>query len=419
MNGRLIQGKLQPCFGADVHRTRISYAAGMGIFAMSRTIRGQPDRCAHVHSSDQVRFCALRLFAAWIEREVADLDPGCFALVMATGIISNGFFLEEQRELSDVLLAVNLAAYCWLCVATLLRAIRFTAALWADVVNPRLVFSFFTFVAATDVLALGIDLRGFATAALCMWLAALAIWLMLSYLGFGVLTFLNDAGGAKVIDGGWLNAIVGTQSLVILGAQAALLPLNAGATVSVLIHMLWTVGLGLYAILIVLLCYRMFFAGLRPDDINPQLWVIMGAAAISTNAGSNLVTSSGGMAFLLSIKPFIDGVTLAMWAWATWWIPLLVLLGIWKHGVHRVPIRYTTTLWSMVFPLGMYAVASHRLALVAELPALQSLSRAMVWIALAAWGATGIGLVIASWHSARAFLHRAQLFGSMNVRAGQ
>jgi len=92
-----------------------------------------------------------------------------------------------------------------------------------------------------------------------------------------------------------------------------------------------------------------------------------------------------------------------MWAWATWWIPLLLLLGIWKHGMHRVPLRYTTTLWSMVFPLGMYAVASHRLSLVAQVPALQSLSRAMVWIALAAWAATAIGLVVAAWRSARAF----------------
>jgi tellurite resistance protein TehA-like permease len=79
------------------------------------------------------------------------------------------------------------------------------------------------------------------------------------------------------------------------------------------------------------------------------------------------------------------------------------LLGIWKHGMHRVPLRYTTPLWSMVFPLGMYAVASHRLSLVAEVPALQSLSRVMVWVALAAWTATAIGLVVASWRSARAF----------------
>ena len=274
------------------------------------------------HSSGQIRFRALRLFGAWTEREVAHLDPGCFAIVMATGIISNAFFLEGRRGLSDGLLAVNLAVYAWLCVATAVRAARFPAALWADLASPRFVFSFFTIVAATDVLALGIDLRGFATVALAMWLVTLAIWLILIYLGFAVLMFLNKAGGAKVIDGGWLNAIVGTQSLVILGTQVAPLPAHAGPTILVLVHMLWVVGLGLYGILIVLLCYRMFFVELKPDDVNPQLWVIMGAAAISTNAGSTLVVSNGGLPFLLSIRPFIDGVTLAMWAWATWWIPL-------------------------------------------------------------------------------------------------
>jgi tellurite resistance protein TehA-like permease len=361
-------------------------------------------------SSGPIHFRALRLLAAWIGREVAHLDPGCFAMVMATGIISNAFFLEGRRGLSDALLAVNLALYSWLWVATALRATRFTSALRSDLANPRTVFSFFTIVAATDVLALGVDLREFATVALFMWLAALAIWLSLIYLGFAVLTFLNKAGGAEVIDGGWLNAIVGTQSLVILGAQAALMPAGAVPAVAVLVHMLWTVGLGLYGILIVLLSYRMFFLELRPDDVNPQLWVVMGAAAISTNAGSTLVASNGGMPFLLSIKPFIDGVTLAMWAWATWWIPLLLLLGVWKHGVHRVPVRYTTTLWSMVFPLGMYAVATHRLSLVADVPALQSVSRVMVWIALAVWSATAIGLVVTSWRGVRTFVQQAQAF---------
>ena len=34
---------------------------------------------------------------AWLDREVASLHPGCFALVMATGIISNAFFLEGRH----------------------------------------------------------------------------------------------------------------------------------------------------------------------------------------------------------------------------------------------------------------------------------------------------------------------------------
>jgi hypothetical protein len=79
---------------------------------------------------------------------------------MATGIISNAFFLEGRRGLSDGLLMVNLGVYAWLCVATAVRAARFPAALWADLASPRLVFSFFTIVAATDVLALGMICAG-------------------------------------------------------------------------------------------------------------------------------------------------------------------------------------------------------------------------------------------------------------------
>ena len=73
-------------------------------------------------------------------------------------------------------------------------------------------------------------------------------------------------------------------------------------------------------------------------------------------------------------ETMIGGVTLATWAWATWWIPLLLLLGLWKHGIHRRSIGYTPMLWSIVFPLGMYAAATLRLSEVAAVPALGSLS---------------------------------------------
>ena len=129
----------------------------------------------------------------------------------------------------------------------------------------------------------------------------------------------------------------------------------------------------------------------------------MGAAAISTNAGSTLILTDSGLAFLHSMRPFIDGVTLIAWAWATWWIPLLILFGIWKHGVCRVPITYTPMLWSLVFPLGMYALASLRLSLASDFPPLHSISLAMVWVALAAWAATSVGLVVATCGSWRRF----------------
>ena len=340
----------------------------------------------------------------WFWHQIRTLYPGCFALVMATGIISNAFYFDGDRAVSNALFAFNAVAYPWLLIVTLLRAAAFGRALWADLVDPRLVFSFFTIVAGTDVFGIGLNLRGYATAALALWLGALVLWFILIYLSFGVLTFLNTAHGTNVVHGGWLIAIVGTESLVILGTQVAPPLGQLGTAVFVLIHMLWGIGLALYGIFITLFASRIFFLDFEPDDITPLLWVVMGAAAISTNAGSTLILSESALPFLQSMRPFIDGVTLIMWAWATWWIPLLVLFGIWKHGVCRVPLTYTPMLWSLVFPLGMYALASLRLSLASDFPPLHLISLGMVWIALAAWAATAVGLALATWRNWRTFI---------------
>jgi tellurite resistance protein TehA-like permease len=340
---------------------------------------------------------------SWFAREIDTLYPGSFALVMATGIISNALHFENAHGFSNALFVVNVLVYPWLVAATILRALRVPRAVWADLINPRLVFSFFTMVAATDVLGNSLMLRGLAGLALVMWLLAFALWFVLIYLSFGVLTFLNTAHGANVVHGGWLIAIVGTQSLVVLGTQIAPTLGTSAPLTFVLLHMLWGVGLALYGIFITLFAHRIFFFDIAPDDITPLLWVVMGAAAISTNAGSTLILTDSGVPFLLTMRGFIDGVTLIMWAWATWWIPLLLLFGIWKHVICRVPVRYTPMFWSLVFPLGMYALASLRLSLAADVSELRLMSATMVWVALAAWAVTATGLILSSWRSYRDF----------------
>jgi tellurite resistance protein TehA-like permease len=338
---------------------------------------------------------------SWLKHEIDTLYPGSLALVMATGIISNAFYFDGNRPISDILFAVGLAAFCWLLAATAIRVMRRRRAVWRDLCDPRTVFSFFTLVAAADVLGAGLHLRDHNGIALVLWLGALAIWFFLIYFAFGVLIFLNNADRANIVHGGWLIAIVGTESLVILGSAIAPGLGNTGPAVFVLIHMLWGIGLALYGMFVTLFASRIFFLDFEPDDITPLLWVVMGAAAISTNAGSALILSDSGLDFLHSMRPFIDGATLILWAWATWWIPLLTLLGIWKHGVCRIPLTYTPTLWSLVFPLGMYALASLRLSLAGDFPPLATLSHAMVWIALAAWMATAAGLLASSWRGYR------------------
>jgi tellurite resistance protein TehA-like permease len=346
----------------------------------------------------------LRRGGAWLDAQIAGLFPGYFALVMATGIISNTLYFEGYRALSEALFAVNLFAYPWLVLLTALRAVRFREALWKDLTSPHLVFSFLTIVAASDVLGLGMHLRGFDKIALALWLIALAVWFCLIYFSFAVLIFLNTTRGANVVHGGWLIAIVGTESLAILGAALAPGLGPMAPLLFVLIHMLWGVSLALYGIFITLFAYRIFFFDVGPDDITPLLWVVMGAAAISTNAGSVLLLSDSGVPFLISMRPFIDGVTLIMWAWASWWIPLLLLFGIWKHGVRRAPLIYTPMFWSFVFPLGMYALASLRLSLAAEIAPFKVVAQTMAWVALAAWVATAGGLLGAVWKALRRHL---------------
>jgi hypothetical protein len=145
----------------------------------------------------------LRAVLAWTAREVSVLDPGCFAIVMATGITSNAMFAERQRGLSDVLFRVTLFVYPWLVLATILRMTDFRAALWSDVANPSLVFSFFTFVAASDVLGVQIALRGFVTIPLLLWLSALAAFAILRYFSSRLLIFRN------AVEPIWLFVAVG------------------------------------------------------------------------------------------------------------------------------------------------------------------------------------------------------------------
>jgi tellurite resistance protein TehA-like permease len=321
------------------------------------------------------------------------LHPGNFAMVMASGIISIGFHTLGFDRLADAMYIVALGAWALLLALSTARAIRHPLAVRADLLNPRMVFSYFTLVAATDIVGMLLHARGYAQAAMACWVIAFVAWSLLLYLAFSVLTFVSHEHNVNIVHGGWLITIVGTQSLVLLGATVAPdLGAYAGYMM-VEVHMLWGLGLALYGIFVTLFCYRIFFLTLKPQDISPLLWVVMGAAAISANAGTSLLIEEPQLAFLAAQRPFIDGVTMLIWAWATWWIPMLFLFGLWKHVANKLPLNYEPVMWSFVFPLGMYAVASVRLGLAADFPPLQWISQIMIWVAFVAWLFTLAGVI--------------------------
>src|SRR5262249_1058437 len=149
----------------------------------------------------------------------------------------------------------------------------------------------------------------------------------------------------------------------------------------------------LYLSIITLIFYRFTFVHLTGDELGPPYWINMGAVAITTLAGSVLILQAGAWRLGRGLPPLPAGLPPLFWPAGTRGVPLLLLLGFWRHVLQRVPLTYDPQYWGMVFPLGMYTLSTVRLSQALDLPWLLVIPRAFFWFALAAWTATFVGLV--------------------------
>ncbi len=337
---------------------------------------------------------------------LAALSPANFGMVMATGIVSIAAQRFALPRVALALLAVSALAYAALWVLTLLRALRHRAALVDDLTDHRRAPGFFTTIAATGVLgAQCLLVAGSPRCAAVLWALTIVLWALGTYTIFAGLTVkAHKPALEKGIDGGWLLAVVATQSIAVLSALLA--PQAAPAQREVLLFFalsMWAWGGMLYIWLMTLIFYRYAFFTLAPDDLTPPYWINMGAMAISTLAGALLVAAAAPGTLLASLLPFLKGLTILFWATGTWWIPLLLVLGVWRYVLQRYPLRYEPAYWAVVFPLGMYATATDEMAEVLQLPFLMPLAPLFLALALGAWCVIFTGLaaqVLRQWRPA-------------------
>ncbi|RKF14213.1 C4-dicarboxylate ABC transporter [Roseovarius spongiae] len=325
------------------------------------------------------------------------MSPAYFGMVMATGIVALAADQIAHPRIACALFTVAAVAYGVLWALSALRALRHPRLFFGDLVDHKRGPGFFTMIAASGVLgSASVVLADSWAVGFALWCVAFLLWGVLTYAIFAAFTVKQTKPGlAEGISGAWLLSVVGTQSIAVL---AALLAAQAEQPwrqeMNFVALSMWLWGGMLYIWLMALIFYRYTFFRLSPDSLTPPYWINMGAMAISTLAGSLLIANAPDAPFLLSMEPFLRGFTVFYWASGTWWIPMLLILGVWRYVWMRFPLRYDPLYWGAVFPLGMYAVGTQQMTLAMDLRFMPALPAVFAHVAVAAWAVAFVAYFI-------------------------
>lgn len=301
---------------------------------------------------------------------------GAFNVVMATAVVSIASRNAGWEALSVVLLWVAVAAFVSLAALDL-WLVRHPLSMLRRAGQPGQGFHALGFVA--DGCVLGIRIAGAGAAALTIAVVFLACGWVLWLVILAAVAVEHGRGGVRKPRGEWLLTVVATEGLAILAAKIARLnhlpALHAAATV------MWILG-GIACVVVGgLLARRATEPDFGVGNITPDWWIVMGAPAIWCVAA---VAVTGA-------HPGTIGAALAVVAWGLATLMLVVIAGADAVRARRLGVQFTPERWTMVFPLGMYCVASWTLGRALNAGWLTELGNAWLAVALTAWAAVACG----------------------------
>lgn len=308
---------------------------------------------------------------------------GAFNVVMATTVVSIASRNSGFEPLSIVLLWVAIAAFVSLAMLDLWLA-RHPLALLRRAGRPGQGFHALGFVA--DGCVLGVRLvdsipahpsahPAARTIAAVLLAGGWVLWALI----LAAVAVEHGRDGVGRPRGEWLLTVVATEGLAILAARIARLEhlgaLHAGATA------MWIFGGLAYVLVGALLARCAAQPGFGLADVSPDWWIVMGAPAIWCVAAV-AITGAG---------PGSTGAAAALVAWALASLMLIVIATADALRARRLGVRFTPERWTMVFPLGMYCVASFTLGVSLRAGWMSELGRWWLAVAFGAWAAVAFG----------------------------
>ncbi|WTZ98473.1 tellurite resistance/C4-dicarboxylate transporter family protein [Streptomyces sp. NBC_01378] len=322
---------------------------------------------------------------------MANLNAGTLAFVMGTGIVSTALYVNGAGTASAVLLWVALAGFAILVPAYGWRLLRRRERFVADLLGPR-AFAFLTLAISSNVLAARLVPDGHTAVAGAFLAFGTLAWVVLDYgIPLALITTLKRGPSLDQVNGTWFLWAVGSESVAV--AAASLARVTPGHALAVLAVVCWAVGLMQYLLTAALVLAR----PVRPEGLMTSVWIFMGAAAIGTLAGVRLIELPAGNTMLP--RPLVIGSSVVLWAFSSWLIPLLLALGVWRHALRRIPLRYELGWWNLVFPVGMYAVTTHELGRSTATSWMTSVGRWEVWVAAVFWAVVFAAMVAAKFRA--------------------
>jgi tellurite resistance protein TehA-like permease len=309
-----------------------------------------------------------RLTAGVLGRTLDSIGPAVGAEVMGTGIVSTALSLDGQETLSRVLLVIAAAIWVTLAVLLALRAARDPTRFRADARTPPAL----TAPVATAVLGTRLTLLGWTWAPI----AALVIAVVL---GMALLGPVLAGWKSPTVGVSLLLAVV-PESLAVLAVSVAVPEHTRWLLIAAL--GLFALGLGLYLVVL----FRFDFRQLAVAG--GDHWITGGALGICTLAAAKIALAAAALGALGGLQGALKDIAVGLWVVTMLW--LLVLLFV-ELRWPRLSVRPSR--WSTVFPLGMYAVCSFTVGVLAHAGAITSFARVWVWVGLASWAIVAVATI--------------------------